>query len=168
MGKSKAQKLWDDSQNKSLAELDQYLFESHPAEDSVSIEDYLSRWCNVIQTPNSPTLQENHCTPQLFSPKERDNLDKYNKFVNEFLVRTEGRWSPADSIPYDEGLLRHTLGFSPRVKTDEEFYPDSDQAVKRNRSAIQPNSDNKMKSYKESTSTIDSKRELQSSNQEKK
>jgi len=40
---SKAKKLWDDSQNKTLAQLDQYLSDSHPAEDSVSIEDYMSR-----------------------------------------------------------------------------------------------------------------------------
>ena len=55
-------------------------------EDSVPIKDYMGRWCNVIQTPNSPTPQENHCIPQLFSPEERDNLDKYNKFINEFSV----------------------------------------------------------------------------------
>jgi len=70
--------------------LDQYLFESHPAEDSVSIEDYMSRWCKVIQTPNSPTPQENHRTPLPFSPEERDNLDKYNKFINKLSVRIEG------------------------------------------------------------------------------
>ena len=55
-------------------------------EDSVPIKDYMGRWCNVIQTPNSPTPQENHSMPQLFSPEERDNLDKYNKFINEFSV----------------------------------------------------------------------------------
>ena len=84
--KSKAKKLWDDSQNKSSTQLNQYLSESQPAEDSVSIEDYMSHWCNVIQTPNSPTLQEIHRTLQLFSPEERDNLDKYNKFINELSV----------------------------------------------------------------------------------
>ena len=52
---SKVKKLWDDSQNKSLTQLD--LSQSHPVEDFVSIEDYMSRWCNVIQTPNSPTPQ---------------------------------------------------------------------------------------------------------------
>jgi len=130
---SKVKKLWDDSQNKSSARLDQYLSEYHSAEDFVSIEDYMSRWCNVIQTPNSPTPQENHHMPQLFSPKERINLDNYNKFINEFLVRIEGGWSPADTIPYDEDLLRHTLGLSPCVKSNEEFYPDSDQIFKRNR-----------------------------------
>ena len=57
------------------------------------------------------------------------------------------------------------LGLSPRAKTNEEFYPDSDQTVKRNRSAIQPDSDKKMESDKESTSTVATKRELQSSNQ---
>ena len=79
---SKAKKLWDESQDKSSARLDRYLSEIHPAEDSVPIKDYMNRWCNVIQTPNSPTPQENHRTPQLFSPEERDNLDKYNKFIN--------------------------------------------------------------------------------------
>jgi len=39
---SKVKKLWDDSQNKSLTQLDQYLSQSHPVEDSVSIEDYIS------------------------------------------------------------------------------------------------------------------------------
>jgi len=129
---SKVKKLWDDSQNKSSARLDQYLSEYHSAEDFVSIEDYMSRWCNVIQTPNSPTPQENHRMPQLFSPKERDSLDKYNKFINEFSVRFEGRWSPSDTIPYDEDLLQLTLKLSPRVKTNKEFYPDSDQDFKRN------------------------------------
>jgi len=40
---SKAKKLWDDSQKKTSAQLDQCLSDSHPAEDSVSIEDYMSR-----------------------------------------------------------------------------------------------------------------------------
>jgi len=102
---SKAKKLWDDSQNKSSTQLDQYFSESHLAEDSISIEDYMSCWCNVIQIPNSPTPQENQRTPQLFSPEERDNLDKHNKFINEFSVRVEGRWSPADTLPYDKDLL---------------------------------------------------------------
>ena len=128
----KVKKLWDDSQNKSLARLDQYLSESHPAEDSISIEDYMSHWCNIIQSPNSPTPQENRRTPQLFSPEERDNLEKYNQFINELTVRIEGGWSPADTLPYDEDLLRLTIGLSPRIKTNKEFYPDSDQAVKRN------------------------------------
>ena len=79
---SKAKKLWDESQDKSSARLDRYLSEIHPAEDSVPIEDYMNRWCNVIQTPNSPTPQENHRMPQLFSPEERVNFDNYNKFIN--------------------------------------------------------------------------------------
>ena len=114
------------------AQLDQYLSDSHPAKDSVSIEDYMSHWCNIIQTPNSPTPQENRHTLHLFSPEERDNLDKYNQFINELSVRIEGGWSPADTLPYDEDLLRPTIGLSPRIKTNKEFYPDSDQAVKRN------------------------------------
>ena len=83
---SKAKKLWDESQDNSSARLDRYLSEIHPAEDSVPIEDYMGRWCNVIQTPDSPTPQENYCMPQLFSPEERDNLDRYNKFIIEFSV----------------------------------------------------------------------------------
>ena len=102
---SKAKKLWDDSQNKISAPLDQHLSESHPAEDSISIKDYMTRWCNVIQTPSSPTPQEIHCTPYLFSMAEHDNLDKYNKFINELSARIEGGWSPADTLPYDEDLL---------------------------------------------------------------
>ena len=50
---SKAKKPWDDSHRS----LDQHLSQPHPAEDSLSIEDYMSRWCNIIQTPNSPTPQ---------------------------------------------------------------------------------------------------------------
>ena len=162
---SKVKKLWDDSQNKSLTQLDQYLTNTQPTEDSISIEDYMSRWCNIVQTPNSPTPQENHCTPQLFSPEKRDNLDKYNKFINELSVRIEGGWTPADHIPYDEDLLRHILGLSPRVKTDKEFYPDSDQVLKRNWLAIQPNSDEKAESDKKLTSTASTKGELQTSKQ---
>ena len=68
--------------------------------------------------------------PQLFSPEECDNLDKYNQFINELSIRIEGRWSPADTFPYDEDLFRFSLGLSPQVKTNEEFYSNSDQAVK--------------------------------------
>jgi hypothetical protein len=125
--------LGDDSQDKPPAQLDQHLSESHPVEDFVPIKDYMSRWCNIIQTPNSPTPQENHRMLQLFSPEERVNLDNYNKFINELSVRIKGGWSPVDTIPYDEDLLRHTLRLSPRVKTNEEFYPHSDQVLKGNR-----------------------------------
>jgi hypothetical protein len=102
---SKTKKLWDESQSKSPAQLDQYLSETHPAEDSVLIEDYMDRWCNIIQTPNSPTPQENYHMPQLFSPGERDNLDRYNKFINEFSVRLEAGWLPPNILPYNEDLL---------------------------------------------------------------
>ena len=84
---SKAKKLWDESQDKSSARLDRYLSEIHHAEDSVPIVDYMNRWCNIIQTPNSPTPQENHRMLPLFSLEECDNLDKYNKVINEFLVQ---------------------------------------------------------------------------------
>ena len=40
---SEVKKLWDDSQNMSPTQLDRHLSESHPEEDSVSIEDYMSR-----------------------------------------------------------------------------------------------------------------------------
>jgi len=39
---SKAKNLWDNSQSKSPTQLDQHLSESHPEEDSVSIEDYMN------------------------------------------------------------------------------------------------------------------------------
>ena len=155
---SKTKRLRDDSQNKTSVQLDQYLSKSHLAEDSISIEDYISRWCNIIQNPNSPTPQENHRTAQLFSSEELDNLDKYNQFINELAVRIEGGWSPADTLPYIENLLRLTLGLSPQDKTNEEFYPDSDQAV--NRSAIQPDSDKKAEFDKESTPIVITKGEL--------
>ena len=121
----------------------------------------MSRWCNVIQTPNSPTPQENHRTAQLFSLEERDNLDKYNQFINELSVRIEGGWSPTDTLPYDEDLLRLTLGLSPRDKTNQEFYPDSDQAV--DQSATQPDSGKKTESDKESIPIVTTKGELQPS-----
>ena len=92
-------------------------------------------------------------------------MDKYNQFINELSIRIEGRWSPADTFPNDEDLLRLSLGLSPQVKTNEEFYSNSDQAVKRNRLAIQPDSDKKAESDKESISTISTKGELQTSNQ---
>jgi len=92
-------------------------------------------------------------------------LDKYNKFINELSYRIEGGWPPADYIPHDKDLLRHTLGFSPRVKLDKEVYQDSAQVIKRNRLALQPDSDKKTESDKESTSTATTKGELQFSNQ---
>ena len=98
---SKAKKLWDDSHRS----LDQHLSRHHLAEDSVSIEDYMSRWCNVVQTPNSPTPQEDHRMPQTSSSEKRDNLEKYNKFINELSVRIKGGWPLADHIPHDEDLL---------------------------------------------------------------
>ena len=98
-------KLWDDSQNKSLTQLDQHLSQHHPAEDSLSIEDYMSRWCNVVQTSNYPTPQEDHRMPQTCSSEKRDILDKYNKFINELLVRIEGGWPQGNHIPHDEDLL---------------------------------------------------------------
>ena len=149
---SKAKKLWDNSQNKSSTQLDRYLSKSHPAEDSISIEDYMSHWCNIIQTPNSPTPQEDLRMPRLFSSKERDNLEKYDKFINELSVRIEGRWLPADIPPYDEDLLWLTL----------ELSPDSDQVLKRNRLVLQLDSDKKTEFDKESTSTTTAKMELQS------
>ena len=131
---SKAKKLWDESQSKSPTQLDQYLIESHPTNESIQIQDYMGHWCNFInqpapytQTPNSPTPEVTHCMPQLFSQEERNNLDRYNKFMNELSVRIEGGWPPPDALPYDEDLLRHTLGLSPRVESCEEFYPDSSQ-----------------------------------------
>ena len=100
----------------------------------------------------------------LFS-KERDNLEKYNQFINELAVRIEGGWSPADTLPYDENLLRHTLGFPPQVHSNTEFYPDSVQVTKRNRLAPQPDSDKKTESDKKSTSTVTIKGKPHSSNQ---
>ena len=78
------------------------------------------------------------------------------------------RWSPADTLPYDENLLRHTLGLSLRVNSNTEFYPDSVQVIKRNQFALQLDSDKKTESDKESTSTVTTKGELQSSNQREK
>jgi len=95
-------------------------------------------------------------------------LEKYNKFINELSVRIEGGWSPAGTLPYDQDLLQLTLGLSPRVKRNEEFYPDLDQVLKANRFASQSALVTKMESDKESTSAATTKRELQSSNQREK
>jgi len=100
----KAKNLWDDSQSKSPTQLDQHLSEFHPEEDSVSIEDYMNPWCNIVKTPNSPTPQEDHRMLQTSSSEKRNNLDKYNKFINELPVRVEGGWPPADHFPHDEDL----------------------------------------------------------------
>jgi len=149
---SKAKKLWVDSQNRSL---NQHLSQSHRAEDSISIEDYMSRSRNVVQTPNSPTPQEDHRMPQICSSEKRDNLDKYNKFINELSIRIEGGWPPADHIPHDEDLLRHTFRLTPQIKKDKEVYPVSVQ----DRLTPQPVSDKKTESDKKSIFT---KGELQS------
>jgi len=123
----------------------------------------MNRWCNIVQTPNSPTPQEDHRMPQTCTSEKCDNLDKYNKFINELSVRVEGGWPPADHIPHYEDLLRHTLGLPPRVKQNKKTYPVSVQDIKRNRLAPQPDSDKRTESDKESTSTATTKTELQSS-----
>ena len=123
----------------------------------------MSRWCNIVQTSNSPTPQEDHRMPQTCSSEKHDILDKYNKFINELLVRVEGGWPPADHIPHDEDLLWYTLGLPPRVKQDKETYPVSVQDIKRNRLAPQPDSDKRTESDKKSTSTATTKMKLQSS-----
>ena len=155
---SKAKKLWDHS-HKSL---DQYLSEPHPAEDSVSIEDYKSRWSNIVQTPNSPTPQEDLRMPQTSSPEKRDNLDKYDKFINELSVQIEGGWPLADHILHDKDLLRFTLGLPPRVEQDKEVYPASD--IKRNRLAPQTDSDKRTDSDRKSTSSVTTKGDRQYAN----
>ena len=123
----------------------------------------MSRWCNMVQAPNSPTPQEDHRMPQTSSSEKWDNLDKYDKFINELPVRIEGGWPPADHIPHDEDLLRHTLGLPPRVKQNKKTYPVSVQDIKRNRLAPQPDSDKTTEPNKKSNFTV--KGELQSSNQ---
>ena len=122
----------------------------------------MSRWCNVVQIPDSPTPQDDHCMPQKYSSEENDNLDKYDEFINELSVRVEGGWTPADHVPYNEDLLRHTFGLSPRIMEDKETYPVSDQLLKRSRLALQLDSDKKNESDKEATSTTTTKIELQS------
>ena len=51
--------------------------------------------------------------------------------MNELSIRVEGGWLPPDTFPYNEDLLRHTLGLSPRVApnctdSNTNFYPDSE------------------------------------------
>ena len=90
--------------------------------------------------------------PRIFSPGECDNLDKYDKFINELSVRIEGGWPVADHILHDKDLLRFTLGLPPRVEQDKEVYPASD--IKRNRLSPQPDSDMETKPDKKSTSAV--------------
>ena len=97
---------------------------------------------------------------QTSSSEKWNNLDKYNKFINELPVRVEGGWPPADHFPHDEDLLRNALRFPPRVKQDNEVYPASD--VKRNRLMPQPDLDKKTESDKEPISTATTKMELHS------
>ena len=89
----------------------------------------------------------------IISPREHDNLDNYNKFMNELSVRIEGGWPPPNTLPYNEDLLRHTLGLSPRVKTSDKFYPNSDKHYKRSRHTQEPISNKKTESDQKSTST---------------
>ena len=100
---------------------------------------------------------------QTCSSEKRDNLDKYNKFINELSVRIEGGWPPVDHIPHDEDLLRHTLGLPPRVKKDREAYPVPVQDIKRNRLTPLPDSDKKTEPDIQSTFTVTIKGEPQSS-----
>jgi hypothetical protein len=86
---------------------------------------------------------------QKSSSGKRDNLDKYDKFINELSVWIKGGWPPADQIQYDEDLLRHTLGLHPRVKQDI------------NRLALQPDSDKRTEHDQYSISTVTIKGELQ-------
>ena len=68
--------------------------------------------------------------------------------MNNKSIRMEGGWPLPDTLPYDEDLLRQTLGLSPRVAPNctglnTDFYPDSvwsqgvqtsrEGALKRNR-----------------------------------
>jgi len=67
--------------------LDQYLTNTQPTEDSISIEDYMSRWCNIVQTPNSPTPQENHHTTQLFSSEEKEKDQFQENYSQEEAIK---------------------------------------------------------------------------------
>ena len=67
--------------------------------------------------------------------------------------------TPADHIQHYEDLLRHTLEFSSLVKPDMKLYPDSGQVLQGSQLAIQPGSDKKNESNKESTSTVTTKEE---------
>jgi len=137
----------------------------------------MSRWCNIIhqpspnaQIPPSPTLvsgeHEAFSRPNSrYSPEELENLQKYNNFMNDLSVRVEGGWAPPDALPYNEDLLRQTLGLSSRVKTRDEFYPNSDQVYMINQSTQKFVSDKKTESDQESISINTTKRELQFTDQ---
>ena len=131
---SKAKKLWDESQSRFPSRLDKHLATTHPPDDSFPVQDYMGRWCNTIhQTTSdsqdlpSPTPASHQRMPPLFSPEELENLEKYNSFMNDLSIRVEGGWLPPDTLPYDEDLLRHTPGLSPRTGLNTDFFPDSDR-----------------------------------------
>ena len=93
----------------------------------------MARWCNTIHQPQPETSLQDSPTPasdltpkeeleesttsdeldSLYSPKELENLQKYNEYLNDLSTRLEGGWPPPDTIPYDQDLLHYTLGLSP-------------------------------------------------------
>ena len=66
------------------------------------------------------------------SPEEIENLQQYKNFMNDLSILVEGGWLPPSTLPYDEDLLRHTLGPSPHVAphrtgSNPDFYFDSEK-----------------------------------------
>jgi len=78
------------SDNSLSNRLDKYLADSHPKDETIPIDNYVSRWHNVIhqaspddQASRSPTSAIDERMPPLLSPKEIENLDNFNNFMNE-------------------------------------------------------------------------------------
>ena len=101
---SKVKKLWDESQTRSADytpkkdnQSDAYLANTSHPEDSVSIDEYMARWCNTIYQPNSPTPYN--------PPGEVKNLQDYNNYICDFSIRAEGGWPLSEISTHNEDLL---------------------------------------------------------------
>jgi len=93
----------EDQTPKKSTQLDNYVANTGQPEDPIPIDEYMSRWCNTIYRPSSPT------------PQEAKNLQEYSDYINDFSVRMEGGWLPSENFTHDENLLRRTLGLPPRT-----------------------------------------------------
>ena len=79
-----------------------------------------------------------------YSPEKLKNLQKYREYLNDITIRAEGGWPFPDTLPYDEKLLRYTLGLSSYSGSDselEEIPTENQESPKRTHTFTQMNSD---------------------------
>lgn len=79
-----------------------------------------------------------------YSPEELKNLQKYREYLNDITIRAEGGWPFPDTLPYDEILLRYTLGLSSYSGSGselEEIPTENQESPKRTHTFTQMNSD---------------------------